>query len=132
MHIDTFTCFGSLMYSTLDRLQQDERFSPELQFRGRVRLIDHEKKTYAITTDRGEEYLPLNLPSEYQKDLLPVKGRGFIRENLTDLSRGRDCVALNEIKVCARGPKHHLTRRLWERIHRLKIMPKKEQSRRVM
>ena len=50
---------------------------------GTVRYIPLEGGFYGIETDKGEKYLPLNLPEEYKKDGLKVWFRGRPKKTAT-------------------------------------------------
>ena len=53
-----------------------------VQGAGTVVYIDLEGGFYGIVSDHGEEYLPLNLPEEYQKNGMSVLYEGVIREDM--------------------------------------------------
>ena len=64
---------------------------------GTIKYIPLEGGFYGIETDKGEKYLPLNLPAEFKEDGLRVKFKGKLRKVTTVYGWGKP-VEILEIK----------------------------------
>jgi len=65
---------------------------------GTIRYIPLERGFYGIITDKGEKYLPLNLPDEFKKDRLRVWFKARLKKIVTIQMWGEP-VEILEIKL---------------------------------
>ena len=66
---------------------------------GTIKYIPLEGGFYGIESEKGEKYLPLNLPAEFRKDGLRVWFKGKLREVTTIYGWGKPIEILEIKKV---------------------------------
>ena len=69
---------------------------------GTIKYIPLEGGFYGIETDKGEKYLPLNLPAEFKKDGLKVWFKAKLKKDATVQMWGKP-VEILEIKKVKEG-----------------------------
>jgi hypothetical protein len=80
--IAIIVCFASIAFILASGCTIPAENPNEVSGAGTVVYIDLEGGFYGIIASDGSEYLPLNLPEEYQENGISVVFEGVIREDM--------------------------------------------------